>query len=321
MTQQLAPAEKATKKDTAPGQIALNLVRGALIGTVETVPGVSGGTVALVVGVYERLIGAASSLMSGVKELALGTVRKDADLRASGIQRFKELPWGLLIAIFLGMGIAVVSMAKMMSYLVETQPALTSAAFFGMVIASLYVPFSLAGKWRGVDWLYALIAAVVMYFIVSMPPAGDMSNPPWYIIMGAAAVAIAALVLPGLSGSFLLLSFGLYQTTMGAISDFNLGYIALFGAGAVLGLATVVKGLEWVLEHHHHITLVVLTGVMLGALRALWPWTSEANELLPVGEHAGAALMWGIIGFALVAIVIVADLIFNKPKTVLEETV
>lgn len=314
-------AKPAAQKDTAPSQIALNLVRGALIGTVETVPGVSGGTVALVVGVYERLISAASSLMSGVKEIAVGTVRKDATLRGAGIQRVKGLPWALLLAIFLGMGIAVISMAHMMSYLVEAQPVLTSAAFFGMVLASLYVPFSFAGKWRNKDWLYALIAAGIMYFIVSMPPAGDMTNPPWYIIMGAAAIAIAALVLPGLSGSFLLLSFGLYQTTMSAVSNFDLTYITLFGLGAVLGLATVVKGLEWVLQHHHHLTLVVLTGVMLGALRALWPWKTDSNDLLAVGDQAGAALIWCLVGFVLVALVILADKIFNKPKVVHQETI
>lgn len=314
-------AKPAAQKDTAPSQIALNLVRGALIGTVETVPGVSGGTVALVVGVYERLISAASSLMSGVKEIAVGTVRKDATLRGAGIQRVKGLPWVLLLAIFLGMGIAVISMAHMMSYLVEAQPVLTSAAFFGMVLASLYVPFSFAGKWRNKDWLYALIAAGIMYFIVSMPPAGDMSNPPWYIIMGAAAIAIAALVLPGLSGSFLLLSFGLYQTTMSAVSNFDLTYITLFGLGAVLGLTTVVKGLEWVLQHHHHLTLVVLTGVMLGALRALWPWKNDSNDLLAVGDQAGAALIWCLVGFVLVALVILADKIFNKPKVVHQETI
>lgn len=314
-------AKPAAQKDTAPSQIALNLVRGALIGTVETVPGVSGGTVALVVGVYERLISAASSLMSGVKEIAVGTVRKDATLRGAGIQRVKGLPWALLLAIFLGMGIAVISMAHMMSYLVEAQPVLTSAAFFGMVLASLYVPFSFAGKWRNKDWLYALIAAGIMYFVVSVPPAGDMSNPPWYIIMGAAAIAIAALVLPGLSGSFLLLSFGLYQTTMSAVSNFDLTYITLFGLGAVLGLATVVKGLEWVLQHHHHLTLVVLTGVMLGALRALWPWKTDSNDLLAVGDQAGAALIWCLVGFVLVVLVILADKIFNKPKVVHQETI
>lgn len=316
-----AATEAVPQKDTAPSHIALNLVRGALIGTVETVPGVSGGTVALVVGVYERLISAASSLMSGVKEVAVGTARKDAALRSAGFQRIKGLPWALLIAIFLGMGMAVISMAHMMSYLVEAQPVLTSAAFFGMVLASLYVPFSFAGKWQGRDWIYALLAALVMYFVVSMPPAGDMSNPPWYIIMGAAAIAIAALVLPGLSGSFLLLSFGLYQTTMNAVSNFDLIYIALFGMGAVLGLATVVKGLEWVLQHHHHVTLVVLTGVMLGALRALWPWKTDSNDLLAVGDQAGAALIWCLVGFTLVALVIIADKIFNKPKVVHQEAI
>ncbi len=302
--------------DLKPGSLVLNVVRGALIGTVETVPGVSGGTVALVVGVYERLIGAAGSAVTGIKEIAAGTFTKDKQLRSTGLARFKSLPWALLIAIFVGMFAALIAMSHIMSALVESQPILTSATFFGMVLASLYVPYKMTGKWRGNDYLWALIAAVVIYFIVSLPAASaDMSNPSPLIIIAAAAVAVSALLLPGLSGSFLLLTFGLYETTLGAVKDANLGYLAFFALGALIGLATIVKGLEWLLEHKHHITLVVLTGVMVGALRALWPWTTENNDLLPMGEQAGMAVIMCIIGFALVAAVIIAERVFAGKKT------
>lgn len=315
----LKDTELKAKDRTAKG-IGINLVRGALIGTVETVPGVSGGTVALVVGVYERLIGAASTIISALKLLATGIFTKNAEARTEGMSLLKNLPWALLLAIGGGMVIAVGTMAHLMSHLVDTQPRLTSAAFFGMVLASLYVPYQLAGRWRGKDWIYALVAASIMYFVVSLPPAGDLSNPAWYIVILAAAVAISALILPGLSGSFLLLTFGLYEVTMNSVKDLDLGYLTLFGTGALLGLATVVKGLEWLLTHHHHVLLVVLTGVMFGALRALWPWTTEDNQLLPVGDQAGAVLLWCVIGFVLVAAVIVADKIMSPKPTVYTET-
>lgn len=293
----------------------LNIVRGALIGTVETVPGVSGGTVALVVGVYERLINAAGSAVTGIKELGTGIIKKDAQLRSTGLDRFKNLPWGLLAAILAGMFVALVVMSHIMSALVESQPILTSATFFGMVLASLYVPYTMTGKWRGIDYIWALISAAIIYFIVSLPAAAsDMSNPNPIIIILAAAVAVSALLLPGLSGSFLLLTFGLYETTLGAVKDVNIGYLAFFALGALIGLATIVKGLEWLLTYKHHITLVILTGVMVGALRALWPWTTEDNNLLPIGEQGGMAIIMCIVGFALVAGVIIAERIFSGKK-------
>lgn len=303
-----------TTKDRRPATIITNLIRGALIGTVETVPGVSGGTVALVVGLYERLIGAASEMMTSLKLILKGVLTKDHRIRMEGIQLLKKQPWVLLGSVIIGMVIAVATMAHLMSHLVETHPILTSAAFFGMVLASLYVPYSFTGSWRARDWIFSLIAAVLMYFVVSQPPAADLSSPPWFIIVLAAAVAVSALLLPGLSGSFLLLTFGLYETTMQAVKGFDLGYLGFFALGALIGLATVVKGLEWLLKHHHHLTLVVLTGVMLGALRALWPWTSDRNELLPVGEQAGAAMVWALVGFALVLVVIIADVLVKKSR-------
>ncbi len=302
--------------DLKPANLALNIVRGALIGTVETVPGVSGGTVALVLGVYERLISAAGSAVTGFKEILAGTIKKDGQLQLAGRQKFKELPWGLLAAILLGMVLALVVMSHIMSTLVHTQPILTSAAFFGMVLASLYVPYQLAGSWRASDLIWALLAAGLVYAIVSLPAATtDVRDPGPLLIIVAAAIAVSALLLPGLSGSFLLLTFGLYQVTLKAVKDMDFAYLGFFMIGALIGLATIVKGLEWLLEHHRHTTLVLLTGVMLGALRALWPWTTENNQLEPAGDQAAAALMVCIAGFTLVVLVILAEKYFATQKT------
>ncbi|WP_202864924.1 DUF368 domain-containing protein [Rothia halotolerans] len=289
-----------------PLMFLLDIVRGALVGSVETVPGVSGGTVALVVGLYDRLIASLGHMVSGVKDWVVGLVRRDPSRAERARENFRQVHWWTLLPVGIGMLIALAVMAGVMSSLVEAYPVHTSAAFFGMVLASLYVPFSMVSRWRARDLIFALVAAAATFLLVSLPPSGATEPNPLQIVL-AAAVAVSALVLPGLSGSFLLLTFGMYEATLGAVSDRDLGYIGLFFLGALLGVVTVIKGLQWLLEHRFHITLVILTGVMAGALRALWPWTSEENALQPVGEHAGAALAWAIAGFLAVALTILVE--------------
>lgn len=307
-----APASPAvpSARPFAPGRFALDAVRGAMIGTVETVPGVSGGTVALVVGLYETLIGSAGNLISGVKDSVLGLffgAEKKQQRRLAARENLSRVDWWTLAGVAVGMVAALVVMAKLMEHWIEQYPIQTSALFFGMVLACVYVPFARVSRWRGRDALYLIAAAVITWLIVAQPQsAGGFEPNPVQIIL-AAAVAVSALVLPGLSGSFLLLTFGMYETTLGAVNDRDLAYLGLFILGAALGLATVVKGLQWLLEHRHDVTLVVLTGVMIGALRGLWPWTSDTNQLQPVGESAGAALTAGLIGFAVVVAMIVIE--------------
>ncbi|WP_202917862.1 undecaprenyl phosphate translocase family protein [Streptomyces taklimakanensis] len=302
-----------TPSSTSWSTRGLNVVRGALIGTAETVPGVSGGTVALVVGVYDTAIGSASRLVTGAR-LAL------ADLpRGRGFSRaareFRQVPWGLIVPLLLGMFAALVLMAGLVEGWVEDQPVQSRALFFGLVLASLWVPFSLAarapradgatGPWRAGEVLLALLGAVAAFVIVSLPPGEVEATPP--IIVAAAAIAVSALVLPGLSGSFLLLTFGLYETTLSAVNDRDFGYLGLFALGALLGLASFVKLMQWLLDHRQRVTLVVLTGVVAGCLRALWPWQDEDRALLAPDEHLGAAIGFGVLGFVVVAAFAVAE--------------
>lgn len=284
----------------------LDVLRGALVGSVETVPGVSGGTVALVVGLYDRLIASLGHMVSGVKDWLIGTIRRDRSRTARAAWNFRQVHWWMLLPVGIGMVAALAVMAGIMSRLVEEHPVQTSAAFFGMVLASLYVPYSMVSRWRLRDLPFTLVAFAAAFALVSLPPSGAAEPNALQIVL-AAAVAVSALILPGLSGSFLLLTFGMYEVTLGAVRDRDFGYIGLFFLGAVLGMVTVIKGLQWLLEHHFHLTLVILTGVMAGALRALWPWTGEDNALQPVGEHAGAALGWAIAGFLAVALTILVE--------------
>ncbi|HZG92783.1 MAG TPA: DUF368 domain-containing protein, partial [Pseudonocardia sp.] len=140
----------------------------------------------------------------------------------------------------------------------------------------------------------------VTFVVSGLPPAAGEGRPPYWLVGIAAAIAICALVLPGFSGSFLLLVFGLYEPTLRAVAEFDLAYIAVFGLGALIGLGSFVALLQWLLEHHRRTLMVVVAGVLLGALRALWPWQDDARGLLLPDPSGAAMLVPALLGAALV---------------------
>jgi putative membrane protein len=314
-----------TEPEHAPGpkhrrtSIPGNLVRGALIGVVETVPGVSGGTVALVVGIYHDLIDSASHLISALRIAVTGPERGIGVRQQLGLVR-----WRVVLPVLLGMVVAVFAVAGPMADAVDAYPVQTRALFFGMVLASVAVPVrmvlhdlerrrALAAVDDDVSHLRlrpwhltaGAVAAIGTFVLVSLPPTSVQAHPA--VIVPAAAVAVSALVLPGLSGSFLLLTFGLYEPTLRAVDERDLAYLALFMLGMVIGLAVVVKALKWLLEHWHILTLTVLTGVMAGGLRVLWPWQDEQRVLHGPGGDLGPAIGLASVGFLVVAALVVLD--------------
>lgn len=297
-----------------------DLLRGALIGTVETVPGVSGGTVALVVGIYHQLIDSAAHVITGARRAVSGPGRM-AGLR----EELAQVHWRVVIPVMIGMVAAVFSIAGPMADAVEQHPVQMRALFFGMVLASVAVPVRMILhdlrnrrllahldrrdashlRLRPLHLVAGLAAAVGTFLLVSLPPTSVEANP--LVIVLAAAVAVSALVLPGLSGSFLLLTFGLYEPTLRAVDELDLAYLGLSAAGMVIGMAVIVKLLKWLLEHRHTITLAVLTGVMVGGLRTLWPWQDEQRTLLTPDGELGLAVLLFVAGFAVVAALVAVD--------------
>lgn len=287
------PARRAT-----PLTIVVDVLRGAMIGMAELVPGVSGGTIALVTGVYERIIDSANHVVTGGRRFVTGP-----DRWRSFRTEIARAEWGLLIPLLVGMGAVVLTMAGVMKHFVESQPHLSYGLFMGMVAASVAVPVLLVDKSTlasGSQKLLAaavfLGAAVVAFLLTSQGGGADIENPSKLLVFGAAAIAICALVLPGVSGSFLLAVFGLYVPTMGAVADRDLGYIAVFGAGAIVGLALFVKGLHWLLHKHHTITMVAMSGLMLGSLRALWPWQDAEGAALAPGSDWPQVILLAAVG-------------------------
>jgi len=258
----------------------IDLARGFLIGSAELVPGVSGGTVALVTGVYEDLIASASHVLGAARALVLGPDRKAACLR-----ELRRTEWRLIVPVLAGMILAVLTIAGVMSTFVTDHPELARGLFFGLVAASIIVPIRMLPdphRAPALDAGLAVLAAATAYFLVTLATGGSSTDPPLYLVFGAAAVAVCALVVPGVSGSFLLLAIGIYTVTLDAVSERDLVYVAVFGAGAAFGLASFVQLISYLLREHRRTTLVVMTGLMVGSLRALWPWQSSSS-----GEASG----------------------------------
>ncbi len=286
----------------------VNLVRGLLMGVAEVIPGVSGGTIALIVGVYRTLIDAIANAVLAVRQL-LG-LASGSPSAARFASTLRSLPWSLLIPLGIGMGIAVVLGAKFIEPLLETDPIQMRALFFGLVLAGIYVPArmvrSAGGAWHAIDYVVALAVAVLMFFAVGLPQA-DVGDPGPLVVFLSAAVAICALVLPGVSGSFLLYTLGMYETTIAAVNDRNVAYLAVFALGAIVGLAVFVTLLKWLLAHRTRVTLVVITGLMVGSLRALWPWQDDDRGLLAPTTDVASAVALAALGMLIVVGLMIAE--------------
>jgi putative membrane protein len=284
-----------------------NLGRGALMGSAEVVPGVSGGTLALIVGIYQTLINSIADLVLSVRQL-VGLAPGKASTKTA-VSTFKSLPWRLLIPVAIGMGAAVILGAKLIEPLLDEHPIAMKALFFGLVIAGTYVPAHMVtkvGGWSPSFVLLGLISAVFVFFLTGLPQ-GNMADPSLIVVFFSALIAICALVLPGVSGSFLLLTVGMYDPTIAAVNDRNFTYLIVFALGAILGLAIFVSLLKWLLENRARVTLVIITGLMLGSLRALWPWQGPERELLAPTDQIGIALLLFIAGAAFVTILLALE--------------
>lgn len=289
---------------------AANVVRGALIGAAEAVPGVSGGTVALVTGVYETVISSAGHLVTGLRAVLTDRARARAELRA--------VRWDVLVPLLLGMLPTLVVALLLLGPAIERYPVQMRALFFGMVAAALVVPIRLLGsQWRARELLLAVFAAVAAFLVMGQLQLSV--EPALPVVFLAAAVAVCALVLPGVSGAFLLLAVGLYVPSSEAVRELDLGYIGTFALGALVGLSLVVKGLHWLLTHRRRATLAAMTGLIVGALRALWPWQTDDHELLAPESPVPAAVGLTLLGAAIVlAVVLVEHRLRRQPEPATE---
>ncbi len=274
-----------------PRQI-LHLLQGLLMGAADSVPGVSGGTMALIVGIYGRLL---ASIGHGFRAI-LAVLRLDG--RAI-LRHLRGVEWSLVVPLAIGIGTAIVIAAGFVPDLLEERPAESRAVFLGLVAASLAVP------WRQIRdrtrrSLAIAVGAAAPAFVLSGLPPSSIADPSLFVVFAGAAVAVCAMILPGVSGSFLLLVLGLYETTLRAVDDRNLVYLAVFAVGMVIGLGTFSLLLGRLLARHHDVTMALLVGLMAGSLRALWPWQTESRALLAPSGAVGVVVLLALAGAAVV---------------------
>jgi putative membrane protein len=273
------------------------LLRGVLIGIAEIIPGVSGGTIALIVGVYQDIISAAAHIVRAFTLLFTSTGR--AEISAE----LRSVRWSVVIPVLIGMFSGIFLGASLLEPLISAYPIESRAVFAGLILASLWVPIRMvASAWNLPMVALAVLAATASFVLTGLPVLSNPSSSLW-LVAPAAAVAVCALVLPGVSGSFLLVTLGMYQPTLQAVNSLDFVYLGIFVLGAVVGLALFVRVLQWLLEHRRVVTLVVMTGLMAGSLRALWPWQGEGRVLLEVPE--GSAPIWALMAAGIATVLLV----------------
>jgi len=249
---------------------------------------------ALIVGVYERLLRAISTGVSALLQLARLNLR-------DGWDGLKAVDWGLVVPLGLGIAGALLIGARFIPGLMDTYPHESRGLFFGLIAGSLIIPWARIEAPAVRHLLIAAAAAVIAFALVGLPPRA-FPDPSLLYVFGCAAIAICAMILPGVSGAFLLLVFGIYEPTLEAINARDGLYVATFIGGAVLGLGAFAKLLTYLLQRIYDATMAVLVGLMAGSLRALWPYLAEDRSLLlpKSGEPIAAVIGLALLGAALV---------------------
>ena len=280
------PGPRRTSWRSAP----FAAVRGGLIGAAEAVPGISGGTVALVVGLYDQLIDAAGQFVHALRTLVSDLIARRGTAEAR--RALAAIDWPLLVPVLGAMAAVLLLSLRTVAPLLEDHPVPVRALFFGMIAVSIAVPLRMMPqRFRVFDGVLFVIGAVAGFFLTGLPQS-ELSDPPLWLVFLGAAVAINALVLPGVSGSFMLLAMGLYVHIEHALEELDLAFIGTFALGAAVGLGSFVKVLQWLLHRRRQVTMAVLAGLMTGSLRALWPWQSEDGALQgPSGPLLGLVLL------------------------------
>ncbi len=256
-------------------------VKGIGMGAADIVPGVSGGTIAFITGIYEELI-------HSIKSVNFASLKELGKFRLAVF--WKMVNGNFLLAVFAGILISVVSLAHILEHLLVTYPVLIWSFFFGLIIASaIYITRKISG-WNAGKIIALAAGIVIAYAITEITPA-QTPTALWFVFISG-ALAICAMILPGISGSFILLLLGKYQFILAAVNDFRVEVIATLMAGAVVGLLLFANVLSWLFKKYHDMTIAILAGFMIGSLNKVWPWkivkksiVDDEGEIIPLIEH------------------------------------
>ena len=295
-------------------------VKGACMGAADVIPGVSGGTIAFIMGIYDQFVGSIASINAEAVKLLLHGKFKAF---------WKHINGNFLLALIIGIGASVVGLAGLMQMLLADFPIQTWAFFFGLIVASSIFILKGISNWRVRDGFLIVFGIILGVVICTLSPT-QTPDALWFIFLSG-ALAICAMILPGISGSFILLILGKYQYIMGVITSCvgNVGALwgaegadkvlfwnsaltlAVFLVGAVIGILSFSKFLHWLLARWNKETLIVLAGFIIGSLVKVWPW-SNAEALAQNDMHIAGAIIFAIIGFSLVTGIELAGKVIKK---------
>ncbi|HKL38982.1 MAG TPA: DUF368 domain-containing protein [Bacteroidales bacterium] len=290
-------------------------LKGMGMGAADVVPGVSGGTIAFITEIYEELI-------NSIKSINLHSVR----MLFSGklVAFWTAINGNFLASVFLGILISVFSLARLLEYLIHNHPVLVWSFFFGLIIASAIYIASKIRRWTAKKILALIVGTAVAYAITMLTPA--QTPQAWWFIFLSGALAICAMILPGISGAFILLLLGKYAFVIEAVGNLDVAVLGILAVGALVGIISFSNLLSWLLRNFHDLTIAVLSGFMIGSLNKVWPWklTTQTyvdshgevqplvqNNVLPpdFAAHTGQdsffleAILLAVIGFALIFII------------------
>jgi putative membrane protein len=286
-------------------------VTGFIMGAADIVPGVSGGTVAFLMGIYEELIQSIKTMSGHTLRLFMQGKVKEA---------WKTIPFKFILPLGLGLVSAILMLSKVFAHLLQAYPQFLWAFFFGLVLASIWVVSKRLVTWDIHDYAAAFITAILAYFIVGAVP---IETPKTYLALFlSGAIAICAMILPGISGSFLLVIMGKYEQVLSAVNNREIVPIVVFMLGAVVGLSLFSRVLSWLFHRHHDIVVATLIGFMIGSLRKVWPWkeviatrVNSHGEIVPLIEkNILPGQLDGSIFFAIVLILVGLALVLLLDK-------
>jgi putative membrane protein len=278
----------------------MTAVKGACMGAADVIPGVSGGTIAFIMGIYDDFVSSLASINSEAVRLLLKGKFKAF---------WKHINGSFLLSLVIGIGISIISLAGLMQTLLTDFPIQTWAFFFGLIVASsIFIIRGISG-WKFREGLLLALGVILGTVICTLSPT-QTPDSLWFIFLSG-AIAICAMILPGISGSFILLILGKYQYIMGTISDLvsgidfgrNLLILCVFVIGAIVGILGFSKFLHWLLARWNKETLIVLAGFIIGSLVKVWPWSNP--EALAQAEEAGSMLYGSAALFALIGLSLV----------------
>lgn len=237
-------------------------LKGVAMGAADIVPGVSGGTMAFIFGIYEELVNSIKTV--GQREFI------DSAVHLRLRQMMAQINWTFLVPLGLGILTAIFSLAGLLEYFLTHQPVFIWSFFFGLILASVLVIAGRIQKWSWTLIVALLLGAVGTYLLVSVVPA--QTPDTWWFYIFTGALASCAMILPGISGAYILVMLGKYQTVLSAVNQREFGILILIAIGAAIGLVTFAQILSWLFKRYHDFTVALLIGLLLGSLRKVWPW-------------------------------------------------